>query len=106
MTAKLKPEARRAVEGTTMALRGSAVSASEPAMTKRNAPPDGALIAGGDWSLGLNRSAGDSLSHAYLLARIGRELRRTYGDPAEEPVPDHMAELLRRLDRNDEEAER
>jgi hypothetical protein len=71
-------------------------------MTKRTPPRNGGIVAGSDWSLGFNRVAGDSQSYAYLLERIGRELQRTYGDPKGEPVPEHLAHLVRRLEKSDE----
>lgn len=54
------------------------------------------LMAGGDWSVGLN--APTSLSHAKLLLDLGQRLRPAYDDVFNEPVPDHLADLVRRLD--------
>jgi hypothetical protein len=54
-------------------------------------------VAGGDWSVGLN--APTSLSHARLLLDLGRRLRPAYDDLFSEPVPEHLAQIARRLDR-------
>jgi hypothetical protein len=55
------------------------------------------LVAGGDWSVGLN--APSSLSHAKLLLDLGERLRPAYDDVFSQPVPDHLADLVRQLDR-------
>lgn len=54
------------------------------------------LVAGGDWSVGLN--APTSLSHAKLLLHLGERLRPVYDDVFREPVPDRLAALVRQLD--------
>jgi hypothetical protein len=54
-------------------------------------------MAGGDWSVGLN--APTSLSHAKLLRDLGQRLRPAYDDVFREPVPDRLADLVRKLDR-------
>ena len=55
------------------------------------------LAAGGDWSVGLN--APTSLSHARLLLQLGQRLRPAYDDLFSEPVPEHLAQIAQRLDR-------
>ena len=55
------------------------------------------VVAGSDWSVGLNHGA-TSLSDAKLLERIGRELRSTYEGIVEEPMPAQFASILDRLD--------
>jgi hypothetical protein len=54
------------------------------------------LMAGGDWSVGLN--APTSLSHAKLLLHLGQRLRPAYDDVVSEPVPERLADLVRQLD--------
>jgi hypothetical protein len=54
------------------------------------------LMAGGDWSVGLN--APTSLSHAKLLLHLGQRLRPTYDDVFSEPVPERLADLVRQLE--------
>ena len=56
------------------------------------------LTSGGDWSLGLNSLSRDSLSHAELLSPIGYRLRTIYTDVLQEPLPDHLAVIIERLD--------
>lgn len=59
------------------------------------------LIAGSDWSIAFNSSSANALSDAKLLERIGRELRHVYEDTVEEPVPNHLAAILDRLNEHD-----
>ena len=40
----------------------------------------------------------ESLSDVELLAEIGRDLKSVYAEVLHEPLPDHLATLLRRLD--------
>lgn len=54
------------------------------------------LVAGGDWSIGLNSPT--SLSHAKLLLDLGERLRPAYDDVFLKPVPERLADLVRRLD--------
>ena len=54
------------------------------------------LVAGGDWSIGLNSPT--SLSQARLLLDLGERLRPAYEDVFRQPVPEHLADLVRRLD--------
>ncbi len=56
------------------------------------------VTSGGDWSLGLNSLAGDSLTQAELLAPIEHRLREVYTDLLQEPLPDHLAVIIERLD--------
>jgi hypothetical protein len=55
------------------------------------------LVAGADWSVGLN--APTSLSHARLLLDLGQRLRPAYDDIVSEPVPEHLARIVQRIDR-------
>ena len=55
------------------------------------------LVAGADWSVGLN--APTSLSHARLLLDLGQRLRPAYDDLFNEPVPERLAQLAQQLDR-------
>jgi hypothetical protein len=54
------------------------------------------LVAGGDWSIGLNSPS--SLSHAKLLLDLGQRLRPAYDEVFSEPVPERLIDLVRRLD--------
>ena len=61
------------------------------------------MMTGGDWSIALNQGRSSGMADAKLLRRIGHELQTVYGDLVEAPVPDHLAEILRRLDQRDSE---
>jgi hypothetical protein len=53
---------------------------------------------GGDWSIGFNSMAPDSLSHASLMAQLGGRLREVYSDLPVQPIPDQFAVLIERLE--------
>jgi hypothetical protein len=61
------------------------------------------MMTGGDWSIALNQGRSNGMADARLLRRIGRELQTVYGEVVEAPVPDHLAEILRRMDQHDSE---
>jgi hypothetical protein len=63
-------------------------------------PADGknTAIAGSDWSVGLNSPT--SIGQAKLLQVLGRALRRDYEGLVSEPLPDRLAALARRLDKD------
>jgi hypothetical protein len=44
------------------------------------------------------------LSDVELLAEIGRELRAVYNDLFREPVPEHLARIIERLEARDKNA--
>jgi len=52
------------------------------------------MIPGSDWSMGLNSPT--SVSHAKLLADLGSKLWDVY--PALMEMPEHLTELMRRLE--------
>ncbi len=67
-------------------------------------PPEGRtmkFMTAADWSVGLNAMSSDSLSDAYVMARIGGDLQRVYKDVLEEPLPEHLAVILERLDKSE-----
>ncbi len=51
-----------------------------------------------DWSVGLNNVSLDSLPHAKLLSELGRGLRKVYGEVDAQPVPEHFAVFIERLE--------
>jgi hypothetical protein len=59
------------------------------------------MMTGGDWSIALNQGRSNGMSDPRLLRRIGRELQTVYGEVVEAPVPDHLVEILRRIDQRD-----
>lgn len=59
---------------------------------------DTKMMSRGDWSIALNQGGPNAVSDPRLLKRIGRELRSVYDEVVEAPVPDHLADILRRLD--------
>ena len=56
----------------------------------------GGMIPGSDWSMGLNSPT--SVSQATVLASLGGKLRNLYVDLIAEGVPQHLAEIVSRLD--------
>lgn len=58
---------------------------------------------GGEWSMALNQGGSNRMADAKMLRSIGRELQSVYGDVVEDPVPDHLADILRRLDQREGE---
>ncbi|HEY8382636.1 MAG TPA: NepR family anti-sigma factor [Microvirga sp.] len=58
------------------------------------------LLIGGDWSTGLN--APTSLNQAQILGALGRQLRSTYQDLLNEPVPAHLTAFVHRLSERDD----
>jgi len=47
------------------------------------------------------RKADRAVDASETVDRVGDMLRRAYRDAAEEPIPPHMIELIRRIERND-----
>ena len=47
------------------------------------------------------RKPGRPRADTELLAEIGRELRRAYSEFLREPVPEHLAVIIAKLDRTD-----
>ncbi len=43
-------------------------------------------------------STGSNLTDPTLLANLGRDLRSVYTDLVKEPLPDHLASIVRRLE--------
>ena len=56
------------------------------------------VIAGSDWSVGLNQFSTYASADAQLLETMGRELHARYDGLIEEPVPSLFAQILDRLD--------
>ena len=54
------------------------------------------MIPGSDWSMGLNSPT--SVSQATVLASLGGKLRNLYTDLIAEGVPEHLAEIVSRLE--------
>ena len=52
------------------------------------------------WSVAPS-SSGSNLSDPTLLASLGRDLRAVYTEVVKEPIPDHLASLVRRLESRD-----
>jgi hypothetical protein len=59
-------------------------------------PSQSEMIPGSDWSMGLNSPT--SVSHAKLLADLGSKLRNVYAELIESEMPEHLAELMTRLE--------
>lgn len=51
------------------------------------------------WHLHQASSPTRGLSELAMVTEIGRDLRSTYGDVLKEPLPEHLACIVRRLDR-------
>lgn len=68
-------------------------------MSKKAPPEDEPMpfMTGGDWSVGINSPT--SLSQAELLTVLGRGLQRLYGNVIEEGTPEHLADLIERLEK-------
>ena len=63
-----------------------------------NAPYKGdrmPFMTGGDWSVGLN--ARTSLDQADMLRLLGRRLQDTYKALVEEPLPEHLTDIIDKL---------
>jgi hypothetical protein len=56
----------------------------------------GGIVPGSDWSMGLNSPT--SVSQATVLASLGGKLRNLYVDLIAEGVPQHLGEIVSRLD--------
>ncbi len=56
------------------------------------------VVAGSDWSVGLNQVSTHASADAHLLETMGRALRSRYEGLAAEPVPHELATILDRLD--------
>ena len=57
---------------------------------------DGRMIPGADWSMSL--SSPTSLSQAKLLAHLGGNLRAIYADIIQAEVPEHLTQIVNRLE--------
>ena len=55
----------------------------------------------GDWSVGFNSVAPDSLSQAKLLSHLGGCLREVYGAVSAEAIPEQFVVLVERLEERD-----
>jgi hypothetical protein len=64
-------------------------------MSEHGSNQDG-MIPGSDWSMGLNSPT--SVSQAIVLASLGGKLRNLYADLIAEGVPEHLAEIVSRID--------
>ena len=60
------------------------------------ASDDGGMIPGADWSMSL--SSATSLSQAKLLAHLGGNLRAIYADIIQAEVPEHLTQIVNRLE--------
>ena len=56
------------------------------------------VVAGSDWSVGLNQALTHASADALLLETMRRELRTRYDDFVREPLPAELAQLAERLD--------
>ncbi len=56
------------------------------------------VTSAGDWSVGFNSMASDSMSQARLLSELGRSLREVYGEVEAQPVPEQFAVFLERME--------
>ena len=56
------------------------------------------VVAGSDWSVGLNQFSTHASADAQLLDAVGRALRSSYERLVEEPVPTELARILERLE--------
>ena len=59
-------------------------------------PSQREMIPGSDWSMGLNSPT--SVSHAKLLADLGSKLWDVYAALIDSEMPEHLTELMRRLE--------
>ena len=64
-------------------------------------PPTGhgpGVIPGSDWTIGVNATSANSLTDAtFLVEQIGGMLREYYTGLAEEPLPDHLLNIVERF---------
>ena len=72
----------------------------------RKLPPEDAITSSERNHEGPGRGAEPArgLSDVELLAEIGRELRAVYNDLFREPVPEHLAQIIERLEGRDKDA--
>jgi len=54
------------------------------------------MIPGADWSMGINSPT--SVSQAKLLAHLGDMLRDIYSDLIQEEAPEHLTQIVNRLE--------
>ena len=63
------------------------------------------VVYGADWS-GLNSGSGSSSMNPDILSRLGLGLRGLYQDLTEEPVPEFLTLLIRKLEDREQRASR
>ena len=63
------------------------------------------FVFGADWSSSKSHVS-DLSSSADLRSRLGLGLRELYRDPAQEPVPEFLAELIRALEEREQRTNR
>jgi hypothetical protein len=63
------------------------------------------VVAGSDWSVGLNQTLTHASADALLLETMRRELRTRYDDLVREPLPAELAQLAERLDARKERSD-
>jgi Anti-sigma factor NepR len=68
-------------------------------MGRSKPPPDrgSGPITGSDWSFGINARSANPMTDAALLEEISLKLRGYYTALTEQPLPEHLLEILERF---------